>query len=162
MIELDGRRFEHAINVNLIPPYGLDMERTLHHARLELARLYAYQNKLNRIAVPTPDAWLGIMTAGKTYYDVRQALLELGLDDEGLRRHGIRLLKMGMLFPMEPRIVREFARGLEEILVVEEKRAFLEMFAKDLLYGMPDRPRIVGKRDGEDLLSRSWASSIRT
>ncbi len=151
-IELDGRRFEHAINVNLIPPYGLDMERTLHHARLELARLYAHENKVNRITVPTPDAWLGIMSAGKTYYDVRQALLELGLDDDGLRRHGIRLLKMGMLFPMEPRIVREFARGLEEILVVEEKRAFLEMFAKDILYGMPDRPRILGKRDEEDRL----------
>ncbi len=121
-IELDGRPFEHLINVNLIPPYGLDMERTLHHARLELAKLYAYQNKLNRIVVPTPGAWLGIMTTGKTYYDVRQALVELGLDDEELRRHGIRILKMGMLFPMEPRVVREFAQGLEEILVVEEKR----------------------------------------
>jgi indolepyruvate ferredoxin oxidoreductase len=149
-VELDGRPFQHAINVNLIPPFGLDMERTLHYARLELARLYAYENKLNRITVPTPDAWLGIMTAGKTYYDVRQALLELGLDDEALRRHGIRLLKMGMLFPMEPRVVREFARGLEEILVVEEKRAFLEVSVKDILYGMPDRPRIVGKRDEED------------
>src|SRR3970040_224771 len=59
-VELDGRRFEHAINVNLIPPYGLDMERTLHHARLELARLYAYENKLNRVTVPTPDAWLRV------------------------------------------------------------------------------------------------------
>src|SRR6266478_634279 len=75
---------------------------------------------------------------------------EVALDDAALRRHGIRILKMGMLFPMEPRVVREFARGLEEILVIEEKRAFLEMFAKDLLYGMPDRPRIVGKRDEED------------
>src|SRR5438132_597861 len=144
-VELDGRPFEHHINVNLIPPFGLDMERTLFHARLELARRYASENKLNRITVPTPDAWLGIMTTGKTYFDVRQALVELGLDDEALRRHGIRILKMGMLFPMEPRVVREFARGLEEILVVEEKRAFLEMFAKDLLYGMPDRPRIVGR-----------------
>jgi indolepyruvate ferredoxin oxidoreductase len=151
-IELDGRPFEHLINVNLIPPYGLDMERTLHHARLELAKLYAYQNKLNRVVVPTPDAWLGIMTTGKTYYDVRQALIELGLGEEELRRHGIRILKMGMLFPMEPRVVREFAQGLEEILVVEEKRAFIEMFAKDTLYAMPDRPRIVGKRDEEDRL----------
>src|SRR5713226_8254510 len=122
-IELDGRPFEHLINVNLIPPYGLDMERTLHHARLELARRYAWENKLNRIDVPTPDAWLGIMTTGKTYYDVRQALRELGLDDEALRHHGIRILKMAMLFPLEPRIVREFARGLEEVLVVEEKRS---------------------------------------
>src|SRR5713226_5691176 len=150
VVELDGRPFEHHINVNLIPPFGLDMERTLFHARLELARRYAWENKLNRITVPTSDAWLGVMTTGKTYYDVRQALRELGLDDEALRRHGIRILKMAMLFPMEPRIVREFARGLEEILVVEEKRSFIETFAKDALYGMPDHPRIVGKHDEEE------------
>src|SRR6266851_3332926 len=150
VVELDGRPFEHHINVNLIPPFGLDMERTLFHARLELARRYAWENKLNRITVPTSDAWLGVMTTGKTYYDVRQALRELGLDDEALRRHGIRILKMAMLFPMEPRIVREFARGLEEILVVEEKRSFIETFAKDALYGIPDHPRIVGKHDEEE------------
>src|SRR5262245_31858707 len=149
-LELDGKPFQHAINVNLIPPYGLDMERTIHHARLELARRYAWENKLDRVTVPTPDAWLGILTAGKTYYDVRQAFLELGFDEAALRRYGIRILKMAMLSPMEPRIVREFARGLQEILVVEEKRAFLELFAKDVLYGWPDRPRIVGKYDEEE------------
>ncbi|MEK7371632.1 MAG: 2-oxoacid ferredoxin oxidoreductase, partial [candidate division NC10 bacterium] len=83
---------------------------------------------------------------------MRQALQELGLDDAALRRYGIRILQMGMLFPMEPRIVREFARGLQEILVIEEKRPYLEMFAKDLLYGAPDRPRIVGKQDEEERL----------
>jgi indolepyruvate ferredoxin oxidoreductase len=149
-LELDGKPFQHHINVNLIPPYGLDMERTIHGARLELARRYAWENKLNRIVVPTPEAWLGILTTGKTYFDVRQALAELGLDDTALRRHGIRILKMGMLFPMEPRIVREFARGLQEVLVIEEKRAFLELFAKDILYGLPERPQIVGKCDEEE------------
>ncbi len=150
VVELDGKPFQHQINVNLIPPYGLDMERTIHGARLELARRYAYENKLNRITVPTPNAWLGILTSGKTYYDVRQALTELGLDEGALRRYGIRILKMGMLFPMEPRVVREFSRGLQEILVVEEKRSFLEMFCKDILYGMTDRPQVVGKVDEED------------
>ncbi|PYO56538.1 MAG: 2-oxoacid ferredoxin oxidoreductase [Candidatus Rokuibacteriota bacterium] len=149
-VELDGRPFQHQINVNLIPPYGLDMERTLHGARLELARRYAWENTLNPIVVPTPQAWLGILTTGKTYYDVRQALAELGLDDAALRHRGIRVLKMGLLFPMEPRVVREFARGLEEVLVIEEKRPFLELFAKDILYGWPDRPRIVGKVDEEE------------
>ncbi|MBI2199100.1 MAG: indolepyruvate ferredoxin oxidoreductase family protein [Candidatus Rokubacteria bacterium] len=149
-VELDGRPFQHQINLMLIPPFGLDMERTIHAARLELARRYAWENKLNRLAAPTPDAWLGILTAGKTYYDVRQALQELGLDAAALRRYGIRILQMGMLFPMEPRIVREFAQGLQEILVIEEKRPYLEMFAKDLLYGSPDRPRIVGKQDEEE------------
>src|SRR5712691_8300077 len=159
-VELDGRPFEHHINVNLIPPFGLDRERTLYHARLELARRYAWENKLNRIAVPTADAWLGIMTTGKTYYDVRQALRELGLDDEALRHHGIRILKMAMLFPAEPRIVREFARGLEEVLVVEEKRSFIEMFAKDVLYGIPDRPRIVGELD-PDTIARAIAKRLQ-
>ena len=149
-VELDGKPYQHAINVNLIPPYGLDMERTLHYARLELARRYAWENKLDKIMVPTPDAWLGILTTGKTYYDVRQALHELGLDEADLRRYGVRILKMGMLSPMEPRIIREFGRGLEEILVIEEKRGFLELFAKDVLYGSPERPRIVGKYDEEE------------
>ena len=71
----------------------------------------------------------------------------LGLDDAALKRYGIRILRMGMLFPMEPTIVREFARGLEEIFVIEEKRPFLEMFAKNVLYGMANAPRIVGKFD---------------
>jgi indolepyruvate ferredoxin oxidoreductase len=62
--------------------------------------------------VPNPDAWLGIITAGKTYNDLRQAFLEMGLDDAALRRYGIRILKMGMLFPMEPDdIVRDFAQA---------------------------------------------------
>ena len=97
-----------------------------------------------------PGAWLGIITAGKAYNDLRQCFLEMGLDDAALRRYGIRILKMGMLFPMEPSVVRDFARGLEEIFVVEEKRPFLEMFAKNVLYGMAKAPRIVGKFDEEE------------
>ena len=112
------------INVNLIPPYGLDMERTLHYARLELARRYAWENKLNRITVPTPDAWLGILTT-------RQDLLRRAPGPRtswaSTRRRCAATAsassRWGMLFPMEPRIIREFGRGLEEILVVEEKRA---------------------------------------
>src|SRR3989475_12827700 len=149
-VQLDGKPFQHQINVNLIPPYGLDMERTLHGARLELARRYAWENTLNPITVPTPQAWLGILTSGKTYYDVRQALAELGLDDAALRRYGVRMLKMGLLFPMEPRVVREFARGLEEVLVIEEKRPSLGLFAKDILSASSDRPRIVGQFDEEE------------
>lgn len=148
-VELDGRPFEPAFDWRLVPPFNLEMERTLHYARLELARRYAWENKLNRITVPTPDAWLGILTAGKTYYDVRQALYELGLDDAALNRYGVRILQMGMIFPLEPRIVREFAQGLEEILVIEEKRAFLELFVKDVLYSMTNRPVVVGKFDEE-------------
>src|SRR2546428_149782 len=131
----------------LMPPFGLETERQIHYGRLEAAKAFAAANRLNRITIPTPGAWLGIAAAGKTYYDLREALLELGLDDEALRRHGVRLLKIGMMFPMEPSIVREFARGLEELLVVEEKRSFIELFIRDTLYNLTERPRVVGKQD---------------
>jgi indolepyruvate ferredoxin oxidoreductase len=149
-VEYDGRPFEHQGDWRLLPPHNLEMERAIHGARLEMARRYARENGLNRITVPTRDAWLGIVAAGKTYYDVRQALTELGLDVAALDRYGVRLLKVGMLFPLEPDIVKEFARGLEEVLVIEEKRPFLETFVKDILYGLAQRPVVVGKRDEED------------
>jgi indolepyruvate ferredoxin oxidoreductase len=151
---IDGRPWEHTQNPRLLAPDSLALEKEIFYGRLEAAKAYAYANRLNRITVPTPDAWLGIAAAGKTYYDVREALLELGLTDEALRRYGIRLLKIGMLFPLEPQVVREFARGLREILVMEEKRPFLELFMRDILYHIPGRPLVVGKTDerGERLV----------
>jgi len=145
----EGRPWRPTQNPTLLPPFGLELEREIHYGRLEAAKAFAAAHSINRITVPTPSAWLGIAAPGKTYHDLRQALLELGLDDEGLRRYGIRLLKLGMLFPMEPGIVREFARGLQEILVIEEKRAFVELFLRDILYNDAEHPRIVGKRDTE-------------
>ncbi|MDQ2998389.1 MAG: indolepyruvate ferredoxin oxidoreductase family protein, partial [Chloroflexota bacterium] len=71
----------------------------------------------------------------------------LGLDDAALARYGVRLLQVGMVFPLEPGIINTFAQGLEEIIVVEEKRAFLELFVRDILYGRADCPRVIGKQD---------------
>ncbi|MGH8066858.1 MAG: indolepyruvate ferredoxin oxidoreductase family protein [Candidatus Entotheonellia bacterium] len=152
--EVDGRPFSHQMNPTLLAPHSLEMERSIYYHRLEAARQYAAANALNQIVMPTPDAWFGIITAGKTYYDVRQAFHELGLDEVALQRVGIRVLKLGMIYPLEPGIVKTFARGLEEILVVEEKRSFIELFTRDILYHAPDRPAIVGKfdEDGQPLL----------
>jgi indolepyruvate ferredoxin oxidoreductase len=147
----DGKPFTPNMNLGMnVRAEALEMEQSLYTRRHEVARRYARENRLNNVVFPNPDAWLGIITAGKTYNDLRQCFLELGLTDEALRRFGVRILKMGMLFPMEPTIVREFARGLEEIFVIEEKRPFLEMFAKNVLYGSANAPRIVGKFDEED------------
>jgi indolepyruvate ferredoxin oxidoreductase len=143
----EGRPWQAQQQPMLMPPFGLETERLIHYGRLEAARAFAAANGINRIAVSTPEAWLGIVAAGKTYYDLREALGELGLDEAALRRYGIRILKLGMLFPMEPGIVREFARGLEELLVIEEKRAFTELFIRDVLYNQSERPRVVGKHD---------------
>jgi indolepyruvate ferredoxin oxidoreductase len=145
--EVDGRPFSHQLNLTLLAPHSLEMERSIYYHRLEAARQYAAANALNRLVVSTPDAWFGIVTAGKTYYDVRQALHGLGLDDAMLRHLGIRILKLGMIYPLEPGIVRQFADGLEEILVVEEKRSFIELFTRDILYQTSQRPTVVGKFD---------------
>jgi len=142
----EGRPWQARQNPLLMPPWGLETEREIHYGRLEAAKAFA-ANRLNRVTLPTPNAWLGIAAPGKTYYDLREALAELGLDNAALRQYGIRLLKIEMLFPMEPGTIREFSRGLEELLVVEEKRAFCELFIRDILYNQAERPRVVGKSD---------------
>lgn len=150
-LEFDGKLFTPNMNLGMnVRSEALEMEQSLYTRRLEVVKRYARANNLNNVVFPNPNAWIGIISAGKTYNDLNQAFLEMGLDDDALRHYGIRILKMGMLFPMEPTIVREFAQGLEEIFVIEEKRPFLEMFAKQVLYGMPNAPRIVGKFDEEE------------
>jgi indolepyruvate ferredoxin oxidoreductase len=134
--------YEHVPNGNLLPPASLDLERTLVGVRRQLAIEYARVNDVNRVEGDR-DAWLGIVAAGKPYHDLMHALRSLGLE----RLPGIRVLKLGMIWPLEPSVVREFAAGLDEVLVLEEKGPFLESQLKELLYGMAGAPRIVGKRD---------------
>jgi indolepyruvate ferredoxin oxidoreductase len=124
------------------------IEQEIYEARLPLARMYAEQNAgLNEITIDPGDAWLGIVAGGRTYYEVRAALELLGLNERDLRKHGIRLLRLGMLYPLDTQLVRRFAKGLREIVVVEEKRPFLEAALKDALYGMTGAPAITGKFD---------------
>ena len=144
---IDGRPWQHTQNPRLLWPDSLALEREIFYGRHEAARAYGAANRLNRITVPTPGAWLGIAAPGKTYYDVREALLEMGLDDAALARYGVRLLKINMLFPMDRGVLDEFVEGIEELLVIEEKRPFVELFTRDALYNRAVRPLIVGKTD---------------
>jgi indolepyruvate ferredoxin oxidoreductase len=145
-----GHPYRHVPNGNLLAPMSMDLERSLFGVRLEIARQYAALNQLNPVTVPTRDAWLGVVAAGKVYYELVQALDELGLDQRALERAGVRLLKVGMLYPHDRSSFRAFGQGLEEVLVVEEKLPFLETALRDALYGTADAPRIVGKRDEHD------------
>jgi indolepyruvate ferredoxin oxidoreductase len=145
--EHDGKPWRASHGMVKFPPWGLQMERELFYGRIEAAKAFAAANRLNEISVDTPDAWLGIAAAGKTYYDLREALSALGLDDAALRRHGIRLLHLRMLFPLPAALVRDFARGLEELLVIEEKRSFVEMQMREILIDEALHPRVTGKRD---------------
>src|SRR3954453_8164936 len=140
--------YEHVPNGNLLVPASLELERSLVGERTELALAYARDNGVNRIESGR-DAWLGVVCAGKSYYDVRQALADLGVAD------AVRILRLGMIWPLEPEAAQAFTRGLDEVLVVEEKGPFLETQLKELLYGQTGAPRIFGKKDetGKELLS---------
>ena len=146
-LEIDGRPWQHTQRPGLVTPMSLEQEKDIAYGRLDAAVAYAAANGLNEISGATGAARLGIAAAGRTFAELRQALADLGLDDDDLRRFGIRLLRLGMVWPMEPDIVRRFARGLDEILVLDEKRAFIELFLRDVLYGRSGAPRVVGKTD---------------
>jgi indolepyruvate ferredoxin oxidoreductase len=134
-----------------LPDQPLSMERRIHEQRLPAVLAYARANRLNYVGYDSPHARLGIVAAGKSYLDVRQALEHLGIDEAEAARIGIRVYKLGLAWPLEPQGLHAFALGLEEILVVEEKRPLIEDQIRALLYHWPDarRPRIVGKRDEE-------------
>ncbi|MBI5909990.1 MAG: indolepyruvate ferredoxin oxidoreductase family protein [Betaproteobacteria bacterium] len=135
-----------------LPDQPMQMERRIHDQRLPAVLAYARANGLNRIVADSPRARLGIVAAGKSYLDVRQALDHLGIDDRAAAEIGLRVYKIGLSWPLEPQGLRQFAQGLEEILVVEEKRALIEDQIKDQLYHWPSerRPRVLGKRDDSD------------
>jgi len=163
-VDLDPDRPRIAIPTDFaMPPGGLhirrgmrplEKEKLLREFRVPAALAFARANPIDRIITNPPGARLGIMTAGKSYLDVLQAFNDLGIDPS---RHGIRLYKVGMTAPIEPEGARAFARGLEQVLVIEEKRELLERQLRDVLYGLPGGPwpRIVGKhdREGRPLLS---------
>ncbi|MCX7171119.1 MAG: indolepyruvate ferredoxin oxidoreductase family protein [Proteobacteria bacterium] len=141
-----------------LPPDGLNIrwpdDRLVQEARLLNHKLYAAlaycrANRLNRIMIDSPQPRLGIITCGKSYLDVRQAFDDLGIDDQLAAEIGIRLYKVGMVWPLEAEGVRHFAEGLDEILVVEEKRQLIEYQLKEELYNWREdvRPRVIGKFD---------------
>ena len=136
------------------PDQPLDQEYRLHKYKLYAALAFAGANRLDRIVIDSPRPRFGIVTTGKSYLDVRQALDDLGIDDQHAAEIGFRLYKVGMSWPLEREGIRHFAEGLEEILVVEEKRAVIENQFKEQLYNWREnvRPRVIGKFDE----NRNW------
>ncbi len=124
-------------------------EALMQDYKIYAAMAYARENRLNRVTIDAPQAKLGIVASGKSYLDVLEALEELGIDEPMAQRIGIRLFKVSMPWPLEPEGIREFARGLDEILVVEEKRQMVEYQLKEQLYNWREdvRPRVIGKFD---------------
>ena len=129
------------------PPLAQE-ERLLDH-KLYAALAYVRANKLNYNVIDPPNARIGIITSGKAYLDTMQALNDLGLDREACMKIGLRLHKVSVIWPLEATIARDFATGLQEILVVEEKRQLIEYALKEELYSWRDdvRPKVIGKFD---------------
>jgi indolepyruvate ferredoxin oxidoreductase len=146
---VDGAPFAHQVSAQLLGAKLIELETSLYGPRIEIARRYAAVNALNQVTARGPNDVLGIVAAGPAYLSVVRALHRVGLEMGDLAGAGVRLLKVSMPFPLDEDLVQEFAAGLEEILVVEDKRAFLETLIKSALYRVAGAPAIIGKADEE-------------
>jgi len=140
---------EGGLNSKLIVAEFLMLEEILHKYKIPAALAYARANRLDRVVWSAPTRRIGIVTTGKSYLDVRQALDDLGLDEATAAGIGLSIYKVAMTWPLETEGARAFAEGLETIFVVEEKRSLIEWQLKDALYSVPadHRPDVIGKKD---------------
>jgi indolepyruvate ferredoxin oxidoreductase len=148
VVPADFEMPQQGLNIRWPDPPLVQEERLLHH-KLYAALAFCRANRLNRIVIDSPRPRFGILSSGKSYLDVMQALEDLGIDQRLAADIGLRVCKVGMVWPLESESIRHFAEGLDEILVVEEKRQLLEYQMKEELYNWREdvRPRIVGKFD---------------
>jgi len=141
------------------PDDALSQEARLFDYKWYAALAYIRANHLNHNVLQGPNDRFGLIASGKAYNDTRQALLDLGLDDDTCRRIGIRLHKVTVVWPLEAQATREFATGLQEILVVEEKRQVIEYQLKEELYNWRTdvRPVVLGKFNETDASGGEWS-----
>jgi indolepyruvate ferredoxin oxidoreductase len=155
----------------VLPPDGLNIrwpdgileqEARILDWKVYAALAYVRANGLDRIVWDSPKARFGICTTGKSFGDVMQALADLGITESVARDIGLRVYKVAMSWPLEPQGAKRFAEGLEEILVVEEKRQLIEYQIKEELYNVARAPRVVGKFDDSGEWSRSGGQPAGT
>jgi indolepyruvate ferredoxin oxidoreductase len=159
-VDLDAVPLDFTQPVDFTPPQplhvravdlpSLALEERL-AAKLDAVRAFARRNSVDKHIVASPRATLGIVTVGKAHYDFMEVLRRLELDPNALAAAGVRVYKVGLVFPIEPTRMLDFVTGVEEILVIEEKAPVVERQIKELLYAVPkeQRPRIAGKTDSE-------------
>ncbi|MCP4435993.1 MAG: indolepyruvate ferredoxin oxidoreductase family protein [Actinomycetia bacterium] len=147
MPTIDGAPYLCRPDGLLLGAHSLEIEQELRGVRSDLAVSYGALNELNRLTVPCDDAWLGIIASGVTHRELMEALRRLGLDEARLAANGIRIMEMQMPIPFHASEVREFARGLEEVMVVEEMNPTLARLVRDCLYNSGHQPHVTGKYD---------------
>lgn len=150
-IEWDGKPFTYVQRPMAVPTDSVIAEADLYGPRTEMVRAYGATNGLDVIEVDPRAARIGFAATGTTFDSLRQALLDLGVDEQAMHRVGIRLLRIGMPTPLGSDTVLEFAAGLDRLVVVEDKTAFVETQIREILYGTDHTPQILGTRDAAGL-----------
>ena len=156
----------HRIKINIPPDFNtleggvhirwpdqpMEAEARLHKYKIPAALAFARHNQINKLTLDSTNPKFGIISTGKSYLDTLQALNDLQIDETEANRLGLRLLKIGMPWPLEKKIIREFCEGLQEVLIIEEKRPVIESQVKEQLYNLnpKTRPRVIGKQDETD------------
>ena len=146
-LAIDGEPFRKRTDFSFFPGKNIEMERHLYQEKHLAVQAYARANGLDRVVLGGGGGKVGIVAAGKAFADVTQALSDLGLEDDALSAAGVRLLKLGLIYPLDAEVVRRFAEGLDTLVVVEEKRDFLEQQIRAALQGSGTAVRVVGKLD---------------
>ncbi|XVQ14762.1 indolepyruvate ferredoxin oxidoreductase family protein [Spirillospora sp. CA-255316] len=156
-VVVDGSPWRHRPQKTIGPHAVPGQEALVVEHRLRAAQAYARHNGLDRVVGAGPGAPLGVVCAGKTYFDVIQALADLGVTADGLAAAGVRILKLGMTYPLVEETVLEFAASVGELVVVEEKRPFIETHLRAVLHQAGSTVPVSGKRDRS---GKALASSV--
>ncbi|EPJ48425.1 MAG: indolepyruvate ferredoxin oxidoreductase [Osedax symbiont Rs2] len=163
-VDIDSQRVQIVQPTDFVMPHDgvnirlkdspLAQEERLWRYKRPAAIAFCRANKLNKVILDNPNARLGIVSTGKAHLDLLQAMDDLGLDNDRAQQLGIRILKVAMTYPLDVTEIRDFARGLDYLLVVEEKRSLMEVQLKEALYNVeivdPNFPKIIGKLDSQD------------
>ncbi|MCZ6821927.1 MAG: 2-oxoacid ferredoxin oxidoreductase, partial [Deltaproteobacteria bacterium] len=162
--QVRGESFQKQLDTRLLPPHVNRIEERILYERLEAVCRYAFENGMNPITQQHPRDRIGLVASGRLYRELETTLELLGIDDSRLAALGIRLLKMELLYPLEPRRLSEFADGLDEVIVIDERRGFLEDQIRSALFITVDRPMVLGQRNesGEPWLARHSEVSAET
>jgi indolepyruvate ferredoxin oxidoreductase len=140
--------WRHTPDARLLQPTISALEQSMCGIRLDRALAYAADHKLDTITTPAgAPARVGVIAAGYTYQSAQHSLRRLGIDNAEAARRGLRVLKLAVIHPLVPSVISEFAAGLDEIIVIEDKRGLIEAGVAAILYGQGHRPRLCGKRD---------------
>jgi indolepyruvate ferredoxin oxidoreductase len=160
--EVDGAPFTPTLSGFLLAPVSVAQEAEVFGPRIEMATRYVAENAINVETISSSNAWLTIVASGYTAELVLAALRVLGLDATQAAELGIRVLKLRAIHPFDEAAIRRSATGVGTVLVVEEKRGYIESLVRDALYGVADRPRVIGKldHDGQPLVPLVGALTV--